>query len=204
MLRLERGSGNHAISAIGKFLETQACKGKLDLRAPKTKSEFPEILYKAQGGRFPLHRTSSMVSEIAPIVVFLKHAVEPGDLLIIEEPEAHLHPLNQRVFATAVARLIRQGVRVLLTTHSDYFLHQISNFIRMGTLGGERTKMGYESDDYLLADEVSAFLFTQSQESPWSTVRRLDVSEAQGIPEDEHLKVAEEMYDETVKCKGCH
>lgn len=197
MLRLERGKGSTAVRAIGKFLEAEACRGKLDLRT-RSKSEFPEVLYSASGGRFPLHRTSSMISELAPIIVFLKHVVEPGNLLILEEPEAHLHPVNQRIMATVVVRLIRQGVRVLLTTHSDYFLHQISNFIRMGTLGEQRTELGYQANDYLSANEVSALLFTLPKDSPWSCVRPLQVSDSEGIPEDEHLKIAEAIYDETV------
>ena len=50
-------------------------------------------------GRFPFNRTSSMVSELAPFILFLKHIVGPEDLVILEEPESHLHPAIQSQMA---------------------------------------------------------------------------------------------------------
>ena len=44
-----------------------------------------------------------MVSELAPLLLFLKyHAPAPGDLLILEEPESHLHPAAQRQLARGI------------------------------------------------------------------------------------------------------
>lgn len=42
-----------------------------DVELPKSGDGYPEMIYEADGNRFPMHRTSSMVSEIAPIVLFL-------------------------------------------------------------------------------------------------------------------------------------
>ena len=55
-------------------------------------------------------------------------------MLIIEEPEAHLHPAAQTQMAVALTGLVRAGVRVVLTTHSDWLLKEISNLIREGEL----------------------------------------------------------------------
>ena len=48
-----------------------------------------------------------MVSELAPLVLFIRGLIQPGDTLIIEEPEAHLHPGAQTEIAATLARLVR-------------------------------------------------------------------------------------------------
>ena len=59
----------------------------------------------------PLGDAASMVTELAPLVVYLRGFVKPGDTLIIEEPEAHLHPEVQTKVALAVARMVRAGIQ---------------------------------------------------------------------------------------------
>ena len=81
-----------------------------------------------------MSNSSAMVSELAPLVLFLRGAVGPGDLLIIEEPESHLHPAAQTKIAQTLARLVRAGVYVVITTHSNWLLQQIGNLIREGEL----------------------------------------------------------------------
>ena len=63
------------------------------------KAEYPDLQYQNDAGEFDLHQVSSMVSEIAPFVLFLKYLVGPGHLFTFEEPESHLDPANQRHLA---------------------------------------------------------------------------------------------------------
>ena len=55
-----------------------------------------------------------------------------GDTLIVEEPEAHLHPAAQTEVAHTLARLVNAGVQVVVTTHSDRLLKEFGNLIREG------------------------------------------------------------------------
>ncbi len=183
---------------IAEFLEKNITVGSVDIKAGKL--EYPEIFYKSEVGEFPLYRTSSMISELAPVILFLKYIVEPNELLIIEEPESHLHPAAQRKLAWGIAKLIRAGLKLLITTHSDYFLSQISNFILLGQASEEdRVEAGYSEDDYLRAGEVGVYLFRFDPAEGGSFVKELEVTAEDGIPEDEFVEVAAQLGSEAAR-----
>ncbi len=46
-----------------------------------------------------------------------------GIVLVVEEPEAHLHPLAKRWLARKIQQMARDGLQVVLTTHSPYFVN---------------------------------------------------------------------------------
>ncbi len=50
---------------------------------------------------------------------------EPGGLLIVENPEAHLHPAGQSRMGVFLAWLAERGVQVLVETHSDHLVNGI-------------------------------------------------------------------------------
>lgn len=132
-------------------------------------------------------------------MLFLKYVISEGDLLIIEEPEAHLRPNHQLSLARAIARLVRNGVRILVTTHSDYFLHQISNVVQASAAGQEASAHpAYRSEGQLKAEEVGVYLFKAMGRERGTTVEELEVTLEDGIPQDEFVRIAEQLYDETV------
>ena len=140
-----------------------------------------------------------MVSEMAPIILLIRHLVERGELLIIEEPESHLHPAAQRRLVQALARLRSEKVSLLLTTHSDYFLQQLSNLLRLGALSAERKdRLGYNEKEAIPSNSVGAYLFDTKGEQPGSVIQELEVTDRDGIPEDAFVDVAEALYDEMV------
>jgi len=185
---------------IAEFLETNVCQGRLVLES-KGEMPYPEFIYRYAGMDIPLHRASSAVSELAPIVLFLKYMASENDLLIIEEPEAHLHPDNQLRIARAFARLVRRGVWLLVTTHSDYFLHQISNLIRLSLVRERARALGYGEDEYLEPEEVAAYLFQRDLQIG-TRAQPLTISATDGIPEDEFVRIAEALYSETLELEA--
>ena len=158
-----------------------------------------EIKYKFLNRDISLHNTSSTVSEMAPLILYLKHIVEEGSLLIIEEPEAHLHPANQIVLARHIARMIRSGLNILITTHSPFLLEQLSLLLQAGNVDQKTRKdMGLGSDEFLMADEVSPYLFAQI--APGNhTANPIECSSDEGISQEEFVKVQEELYDQTMR-----
>ncbi|MCX5637422.1 MAG: AAA family ATPase [Planctomycetota bacterium] len=160
---------------------------------------YPEIRYRFEKTEIPLHRASSTVSELAPLFLYLKYSIEPGSILIIEEPEAHLHPGNQRILAKFLIRLVRSGVHVTITTHSDYLLKQLSTFILLSKVSPEnRVRYEYSQEDFLVPDEVAAYVFHYDKKSGGHAITTIPITE-EGIPQEEFLKIHEALYEETFK-----
>ena len=103
---------------------------------------FPDYRYGPSGWNegIDMHFSSSMISEMAPLVLHIQYLVEPGDLLIIEEPEAHLHPELQVELMKLLAVLVRAGTRVVITTHSEWMIEGLSNIVHASGLPEDHRK----------------------------------------------------------------
>ena len=184
-------------NAIG-FIERNVLRGKIDLDE-SAGLPFPDIAYETDAGKFTIEHTSSMVSELAPLILFLKYLVNPGDLLIFEEPESHLHPAAQRQMARGIVRLVNAGVKVLITTHSDTFVTQINNHLALGQASEELiSERGFEEADFIRVDEVGAYLFRYNRELKGSEVVPLEIDPDTGIDEEEFAVVFEAQYNESI------
>ena len=180
------------------FIEANVLQGKVDLDE-SVGLPYPEIIYETDVGEFPLDRSSSMVSELAPLVLFLKYLVRPGDLLIIEEPESHLHPAAQRQLARGIVRLVNAGVKVLITTHSDIIISQVNNLLALRQASPEMVEQGgFEPEDFLDPEQVGAYLFRHSQKLGGCETVPLEIDPDTGIDEDEFAAVFESIYDESI------
>lgn len=180
---------------IADFLESNVVGGTIDITK---EAEYPDLRYKNDAGEFHLHQVSSMVSEVAPLVLFLKYLVEPGHLFIFEEPESHLDPANQRHLARSIAMLVNAGVRVLVTTHSDIFLNQINNLMQVSHLTArKRLRMGYKATEVLQPEEVSAYVFQPHRAG--TQVGRLPIDSDLGISTESFDTVHRALYDESIK-----
>jgi predicted ATPase len=163
------------------------------------KFAIPEIVYNFENTQIPLHRASSTISELAPLFIYLKYIVRLPGILIIEEPEAHLHPLNQSKLAKLLVKLVRSGLYLIITTHSEYLLGQINNSISLSKIPENLRKEKYRSEDYLNIDEVSAYVFEYDKKSKGYIIKELEITEEDGISEEEFIKVHEALYEETFK-----
>ncbi|NJC10520.1 putative ATPase [Micromonospora profundi] len=175
-----------------RFLEGEILHGRINL-APQAPTA-PEIMFAEGASVYALHRTSSMVSELAPVILFLRHVLRRGDLLIIEEPESHLHPASQVKFAQAIALMINQGAKVIITTHSDYFLNQLNNLIKLHTLATARDEQPSNSPS-IDPHSVEAYLVNPGPDG--SNIEHLTVDPSSGISDAEFAEVADWLYNES-------
>ena len=110
----------------------------------------------------PLHITSSSVRGLSDLYFFLRHEAEKDSLLILDEPESHLDTHNQRLLARLLARIVRAGLKVLITTHSDYLIKEINNLIMFSRPFSGKTnlvkKLRYSEDEFLTPDLIRAYV----------------------------------------------
>ena len=113
-------------------------------------SDTIEFRSSARGDRrfaIPLHLASSSARGLSDLYFFLRHVASPNHLLIIDEPESHLDTANQVLLARLLARLVQAGLKVLLTTHSDYLIKEFNNLIMLNGSFNMKTrvvkKLGY-------------------------------------------------------------
>ncbi|MXZ31899.1 MAG: DUF3696 domain-containing protein [Gammaproteobacteria bacterium] len=70
----------------------------------------------------------------------------PGQLLILDSPEAHLHPSCQNEIAKFLAKVAASGVQVLVETHNDHFINGARIAVRDGRIPAENVIVHYFGD----------------------------------------------------------
>ena len=115
-------------------IEENILKGKVSFDEGKNALIYRPVNVDAD---FEMTEVSSMVSEIAPVVAFLKFIIKKQDsradirkpVLFIEEPEAHLHPQNQVALMEVFAKLIQNNVKLVMSSHSNYIFNKLNNLV---------------------------------------------------------------------------
>lgn len=85
-----------------------------------------------------------------PIIVSCL-AAKPGALLLLENPEAHLHPQGQAALGTLLARCAADGVQIIVETHSDHILNGI--------------RVAVKREDRVLPEHVCLHFFSRDVDS---------------------------------------
>ena len=162
-------------------------------------TNYPSFAYRPDGWEddLPLMNASSMVSELAPVVLYLRHWVMPGNVLIVEEPESHLHPAMQVEFTRQLALLVDSGIRVIITTHSEWVLEELANIVQRSSLSKKQRKELSDENIALRPDQVGAWLFKQKKHPQGSVVEEVELDSETGLYPADFDTVSEELYNDS-------
>ncbi|HCE2477906.1 TPA: DUF3696 domain-containing protein [Vibrio parahaemolyticus] len=106
------------------------------------------------------------LSYTLPVVLALL-LTKPGGLVIIENPEAHLHPRGQSYLGRLIALAAQAGVQVIIETHSDHIMNGIRLMPRLGKVDYSNI-LYYQITDKLGDEKVrSITVNSQGQFSEW-------------------------------------
>lgn len=123
-----------------------------------------ELYYVPKGKkvRLSIDESSSAVRSLLDIGFYLRHEAQKGDLLMVDEPELNLHPENQRRVARLFARLVNLGIKVFITTHSDYIVKELNTLIMLNhdkpNLKRIQQQEGYRPEELISTDQIKVYI----------------------------------------------
>ena len=107
------------------------------------------------------------VTYVLPIIVAILKA-KKGDIIIIENPESHLHPSGQVEIARLCAKASEAGVQIIVETHSDHFLNGVRVAIKERILNNNNALVYY---------------FSRNEEEEKTEVQEIEIDENGKIDE---------------------
>lgn len=140
------------------------------------------MYYTSDGNSMPLTAAASSIKELAPFTLLLNKFSPKGISVLLEEPEAHLHPEKQVKIADLIACAVNEGCHIQITTHSDYLIKRINNLIKLYQLKDRINPDSFNSlltkwhikNEYLIEpDKIGAYL-----------LKRMEDGTSQIIPQD--------------------
>jgi len=196
-IKLRKKEIKNNITSIANEIENDILNGHIEFDKDTKK-----IMFKPNNTnlRLDLSYTSSMVSELSPIVSYLRYVINYSDedniippfmrrrkfenskpLIIIEEPEAHLHPDIQVKLLTQFVKLAKKDVKFIVTTHSNYMFNKFNNLVLSSDVDIQK---------------ASSLLFKETLQG--SDVKIMDLDEF-GIEDLNFIDTSEELYNEKIE-----
>ena len=193
-------SANGTFDELAQHLEETLLRGAVRVERSQ-QIDYPSFVFRPNGWKrdLPLMNASSMVSELAPVVMYLRHVVRPGNLLIIEEPESHLHPAMQAAFTRQLVAAMQSGIRILITTHSEWVLEELANLVKLSELPRNR-RHGIEQEQIEISpDQLGAWFFEPREETGGSVVREIPLDEESATFPAGFGLIADSLYNRWVE-----
>lgn len=129
----------------------------------------------------PLYLSASMTKSMSGLVYGLRHIVGRYDMIFIDEPEVNCHPDAQILMARIFGKMVNAGIRLVISTHSDYIIREINNLIMLsGTsedMDDHLQRWGYKKDMGIKPQEVGAYLFSYGKSGNFVNVTPIEVND---------------------------
>lgn len=117
-----------------------------------------KLVYRQRDKDINIINLANGLKSFALIKMLLKNnTLSSGDILILDEPEIHLHPDWQVYYAEMIVLMAKElGVRIVLTSHSPYFIEAIETFAkRHHFLDHTNFYYAYKEGDSAYIDEIT-------------------------------------------------
>jgi predicted ATPase len=105
-----------------------------------------------------------------PVITAILSA-KPGSLLLIENPEAHLHPKGQARMGNLLAQAAAKGVQIMVETHSDHVLNGIRLAVHGGNLDPNAVRLHFfqrqESEGQIVSEVISPRMNRRGRIDQW-------------------------------------
>jgi AAA15 family ATPase/GTPase len=164
-----------------------------------------ELYYEPKGKRLKLSmdESSSAVRSLLDIGFYLKHEAQIGDLLMVDEPELNLHPENQRRVARLFARLVNLGIKVFITTHSDYIIKELNTLIMLNHdkphLKRIAEEEGYREAELISSEKIRVYIAEEALVMLEGKTRRTKCQTLTPADIDPEMGIEARSFDTTIE-----
>lgn len=152
--------------------------------------------------KLELVESSSSVRSLLDIGFYLRHMAMPGDLLMIDEPELNLHPENQRKVARLFAMLVNSGIKIFVTTHSDYIIKELNTLIafnqKTARLLALAEREEYKTYEFLDPSKVRVYIAEMASIRPDGMSRRGNYNTLTMADIDPVMGIEVSTFDKTI------
>jgi len=134
-------------------------------------SQEGEIKFLTEGLELDTNSMSSTVKSLSSLMYYLKYRAEKGDFILIDEPELNLHQDNQVKLAKFLAKLTNLGIKILISTHSDYMIRVFNDLIMLNHIQTRDKSQvselanhnGYQANELLDHKNMAVYLFRKKK-----------------------------------------
>ncbi len=134
-------------------------------------SEEGEIKFLTEGLELDTNSMSSTVKSLSSLMYYLKYKAKKGDFILIDEPELNLHQDNQVKLAKFLAKLTNMGIKILISTHSDYMIRVFNDLIMLNHIQTRDTSQAselanhnsYQANELLDHKNMAVYLFRKKK-----------------------------------------
>jgi predicted ATPase len=164
-----------------------------------------ELYYVPKGKKVKLSmdESSSAVRSLLDIGFYLKHEAQHGDLLMVDEPELNLHPENQRRVARLFARLVNVGIKVFITTHSDYIVKELNTLIMLNHdkphLQRIAQQEGYQPEELITAEKIKVYIAEEANMKLEGNTKKTKCQTLIPADIDPELGIEARSFDTTIE-----
>ncbi|ECP9364057.1 AAA family ATPase [Campylobacter jejuni] len=134
-------------------------------------------------GKFLIQRASSSVRSLLILNHYILHEAQKDDILMIDEPELNLHPKNQILLARLFTLLANAGIKIFITTHSDYIVRELNNCIMLNKLSDEQIHLlkskSYIKENKIDFNNIKAYIAKNIKGK--NTLEEVKITEEEGI-----------------------
>jgi archaellum biogenesis ATPase FlaH len=156
--------------------------------------------------RLRMNESSGEVRALFLLGNYLRYVAAPGDILMFDEPELNLHIEKQRRIARLIARLVNAGIKIFLTTHSDYLIRELNTLIMLNQVkpcfAKLRNESGYLETELLDTKKIRVYTFESDAETDGSYhLCPADIDPKRGIEVvtfDRTVIVTNELQDQII------
>ena len=140
-----------------------------------------------------LSECSSSVKSLVELNFYLRHCARKGQILMIDEPELNLHPYNQRKLARLLAMLVNAGIKLFITTHSDYIVREIDFMTRLFENKKLAQELGYKINQLLDSSRIKSYITQPISDSLQFELKEIKIGKEVGVESTSFDSSIEEM-----------